>query len=194
MPKAKWIRLVGFRRKTKRIQNFISIFRDQAIQVVSRELKKGARELADKVQSAIWKQTYRDSLFQDEDHTVRGWKPLSERWLRYKKKKGWDRRIHIATKTYVKSIRAFPRRRKGRIVSWAVSPGAPNQIHKPSGLRFATLARILEYGSAVRNIPPRPHWRPVWAMFVSRDSKVLARNAVRAAYREASAKARLKRR
>jgi hypothetical protein len=179
--KVKWIRLIGQRRKTKEVKNFISIFRDQTVKVVSRELGKGARDFAGQVRGIIKAQKYR-------------WKPLSERWLRYKKKHGLDRRIHIATKTYVKSIRATPRRRKGKIVSWGVGPGGPNQIHTPSGLRFADLARILEFGSASRKIPPRPHWRPAWSAFVRRDSKVLAKNAVRAAYREAIAKSRLKRR
>lgn len=180
MAKFKWIRLLGFRRKTKEVRNFITVFRDQTIEVVSRELGKGAKQFAEDVRQIILRQKYR-------------WKPLSKRWLRYKEKHGLDPRTHIATKTYVKSIRARPRRRLGRTVSWSVGPGRPNQIHRPSGMRFTELARILEFGSRSRRIPPRPHWRPAWSAFVRRDSKVLSRNAVRAAYKEAIAKARRKR-
>lgn len=154
------------KRSFKRVRNFVSVFRTQVDQVVDEEMEESANSLADLVKSVLLRQAYT-------------WKPLSERYLAWKKREGLDLRTLIATKTYVQSIRAVPRKRKGEIVSWGVGPGHPNEKHGPSGLRLHDLARLLEYGT--RRMPARPHWRPAWSAFVRRDRKLLARNIIKRA-------------
>ena len=172
MAKRRFLQISGFKGVVQKVKNFIGIFQGQVDDMASRNMRRGAVKFAKEVVTVIKKQRYK-------------WKPLSERWLRYKKKNRLDPRVHVATKTYVKSIKATPRKRNGKVVSWGVTAGQPNQIHKPSGMRFVTLARLLEFGSRSRNMPPRPHWRPAWSAFVRRDKKLLARNIIREAYKAA---------
>jgi hypothetical protein len=87
----------------------------------------------------------------------------------------------MATKKYVQSIRAVPRIREKKIVSWGVGPGHPNEKHKPSGLKLHFLARLLEYGTKRKGepfMPARPHWRPAWSAFV-RNKKLMARKIIK---------------
>lgn len=161
----------------KTVRNFIGVFRSQVETMVTKHLKSSALKFAVDIRQIIKKQRYK-------------WKPLSERWLSYKKRHHLDPRVHIATQTYVKSIKATPRKRNGKIVSWGVTAGQPNQIHRPSGLRFTDLVRLLEFGSASRRMPPRPHWRPAWSAFIRRDAKLVARNIARDAYKKSVSEAR----
>jgi len=147
----------GFRK----VRNFVSIFRNQVENMAEDEMEEAAKEVATMVRSIIYRQAYK-------------WKPLSKRYLAWKKRKGLDHRILIATKSYIQSIRAIPRRRDEEVVSWGVGPGHHNEIHKPSGLRLHTLGRMLEFGT--KKMPARPHWRPAWSAYVrSKGRKLLTR-------------------
>jgi hypothetical protein len=154
--------------KYKKVRNFITIFDDQTIEIASGELKRIAEEFAKYVQTIIYKQKYK-------------WKPLSARYLQRKKDQHLDLRILIATKAYVQSIRAIPRRRDKKVVSWSVGPGGPGEIHEPSGLKLKTLARWLEFGTS--RMPARPHWRPAWSAYI-RKKKTYAKQIMKKIMKE----------
>lgn len=163
---------VGVGKSFKRVSNFVGIFKDQVLEVSEQEMEKASKKFADTVRTIIFRQLYK-------------WRPLSSKYLAWKKKKKLDERILIATKTYVQSIKALPRRYKGKVVSWTVSPGRPNSKHKPSGLNLHDLARLLEFGSKDKKMPARPHWRPAWSTFMRRDSKLVKQNIRKRAFKEA---------
>lgn len=166
------------KKEFKRARNWISIFEGQVVDIAEGETEKLARSYAHKVRTTIYRQSY-------------AWKPLSERYLAYKKRKRLDQRILVATKTYVQSIQAQPLVRGNRIIKWRVGPGQMNEIHPPSGLRFKTLARILEFGSRRHNIPARPHWRPTWSAFIrSKEKKRFFKRVSDKARRAATRKAK----
>jgi hypothetical protein len=82
--------------------------------------------------------------------------PLTEDYLKRKVKEGKDPRILIATGRYLEHI-VLERQETKDGVFWRV------YIQKGrtrTRITFNLLARILEFGSASRNIKPRPHWRP----------------------------------
>lgn len=148
--------------------------------VAKLECYNSARRMARDLKQKILRQKFRH-------------KPLSESYLKAKKRAGLDTRILIATKTYVNSIhvqKAIARYRKGltgRKVSYETDKPierggnvvymvtVPDAIHPPSGLKFKHLARIHEYGSKKANIPPRPHWRPFWREWVKIGRKSLTK-------------------
>jgi hypothetical protein len=88
--------------------------------------------------------------------------PLSAPYLAWKKKKGLDERILIATGEYVDSIgtekvdKAITEKGES---SWAIT--LPDTIHSGSGLPMHVLAHLLEFGNPMNNLPARPHWRPM---------------------------------
>jgi hypothetical protein len=89
------------------------------------------------------------------------WKPLSERYLRWKIKNKRDPRMLISTREYMSAIEIREEKHEDKIV-WIV--GLPDKIHVDSGLPFRKLARIHEFGTLPSKnhpgIPPRPLWRP----------------------------------
>lgn len=99
------------------------------------------------------------------------WEPLSERWLKYKIKKGWDTRILRATGAYVNSIQ--PRK-----VSKHVYKVAPSNRKTKSGATLHQIGSYLEYGTVNADgsmrMPARPHWRPVWEEFLREQGEIVA--------------------
>lgn len=82
--------------------------------------------------------------------------PLSPDYLERKVREGKDPRILIATGRYLEHI-VVERQETRDGVKWRVF------IQKgktKTEITFNMLARILEFGSASRNIKPRAHWRP----------------------------------
>ena len=79
--------------------------------------------------------------------------PLSPVTLALKALRRLDMRILIATKEYVGKMGSY------RIGKWQWGVGLPAGNHKPSGMTYAKLWEILEYGTVT--IPARPHVRPV---------------------------------
>lgn len=102
------------------------------------------------------------------------WPDLNEQYLRSKIANDLDERKLIAVGDYVAAIKA--RKRSGGM---KVLVGLPDEKHY-SGLPYSELGRILEYGhKGFRRIgegliPPRPHWRPVWARWRKKMHRVSA--------------------
>lgn len=128
--------------------------------------------------------------------------PLKKSYVRWKKRRGLDTRILIATGRYWKSIEiqkvnGIVRRkgRKGAIVLKRPDKGddgfkdvayivtVPDKMHpalpgkKGKGLPYKVLQKILEYGSRKAHIRPRPHWRPTWQDFKKRGRPQLVKRA-----------------
>lgn len=84
-----------------------------------------------------------------------------------------DPRILIATGEYLNSIMYEQLEETGPDVAFIC--GVRRGTHQPSGLPVHVLARIMEYG-AVRQgrrvIPPRPHWRPMFATMRERAHEI----------------------
>ena len=115
-----------------------------------------ASELADQVRLVILTQGYT-------------WQPLSPGYVAEKVKAGLDERILIATGFYVENIQAFLSRGGASGGSrWRVG-FPPGMTHEPSQIDINLLAKWLEFGTV--NMPPRPHWRPVWSRFVVNGRK-----------------------
>lgn len=133
-------------RSLKVLKTFSYFYSQQA-------MDKASEKLIDKVELGIKKQTF--------NHL-----PLSPSYLAWKIEKGLDKRILMATRTYVNELE--PPKPKAKIMSlgsdlpgtdsWKVGP--PGGIHSPSGLSFEELAARLEFGVMKEKLPPRPHWRP----------------------------------
>lgn len=129
-------------------KNFFSAFGKDLLLKADDETRKFAKDLAKEAKSIIRDQRY-------------DWKSLSDAYLKQKERKGLDTRIYIATKTYVnKGIGYFE---KGGYSFVGPKPGT----HKPSGLPYAVLARILEFGTW--SIPARPLWRPLLSVALRRS-------------------------
>ena len=93
-----------------------------------------------------------------KDHIQRQdlpWKKLSAAYLAQKKKEGLNTGTWIATGEldYLLGVHKDPK--QGYYVG-----GAPNQIHKSSGLLLNDLIEIHEFGNALVGIPARPLFRP----------------------------------
>jgi len=117
-----------------------NVFKDSVLLVSKRKLETVAKKIAADLKERIYYQKFK--------HV-----PLSEKYLKWKKKKGLDTRILIATGEYVDSIMA----KKLNDFTWKV--GVPDKVHKGTKLPLKVLARIHEFGTST--IPARPHWRPV---------------------------------
>lgn len=79
------------------------------------------------------------------------WQPLSKKYLDRKRRKGLSNKILIATSTYFQSITSQV---KGN-VGFA---GVLKQVRGDDGEVVADIAKIHEFGSIGRNIPPRRLW------------------------------------
>jgi hypothetical protein len=85
-----------------------------------------------------------------------GWAPLSPRYLARKEKAGQSDKILIKTSTYLQSITSTVER--GRVFA-----GVNKEAREADGQLVADIARVLEFGSLKRGIPPRPLWSVVLA-------------------------------
>ena len=122
--------------------NFFSAFKKDALMLANRDTRKFAKALSAEAKEIIRTQRYK-------------WHPLSEAYLEHKEREGLDLRIYMATKDYVnKGIGWWE---KNGFIFVGPKPG----IHKPSGLTYVYLSRILEHGSLKVGIPARPLWRPL---------------------------------
>lgn len=134
------------------LDKFYSLFNPSVKLQAFEYLKDLIRELIAEAKQILDEQTYK-------------WQPLSERYARYKERKGLDPRKLIATGFYREHI------------GWGVSHnkiwfGVPNIEHEPSGLPLPVLARIHEFGTAT--VPARPLWRPLLSKY-AREAPNFAR-------------------
>jgi hypothetical protein len=82
------------------------------------------------------------------------WTELSERYMKRKAAVGLDPRIYVATKELFSKLQVVEHEGNYYI-------GAPQgTVHKASGLELNKLLTILESGSILANIPPRPLVQP----------------------------------
>ena len=84
------------------------------------------------------------------------WKKLSESWLYAKIRQGLSEDIYVATGEFLKGLRI--KKVKDRNI-WRIG-AFKEDLHKPSGLSMAKIAKVLEYGLPERGLPPRPLFRP----------------------------------
>jgi hypothetical protein len=104
-----------------------------------------AEKIVETAKAGILEQRWRDK-----------WKPLSPSYLEWKKRKGLDTRILIATGQYLDSFKVY---RSGKY--W-VAGVEKDRLHYFEGkvVKIGDLAKWLEFGT--RKMPPRPHWRPAF--------------------------------
>lgn len=82
------------------------------------------------------------------------WKPLNPKYLAAKVKRGGSGKILIDTSTYFQSI-------TGWVSGDTALVGVKREAKDKKGNVIANIARVNEFGSAKRNIPARPLWKPV---------------------------------
>ena len=88
------------------------------------------------------------------------WKPLSIKYLEYKKRKNLSLNVWEATGTLKDSIKMY---RKGNYI---VIGFKNNDRYRKSGIKINTAARWLEYGTyGTKGMQPRPLFRPITLYF-----------------------------
>lgn len=167
------------RHLTYAYKNLSNVFRHQPVDILKGTLKQVAHEFKRDLKQRIREQDFGNDIGE------RKWPPLNPQYLKWKKAQGLDERMLIATGRYLKSIWVM-KRYYGRNLSWQI--GVRKQIHGPSGLPYPVLARILEYGSKKRRIPPRPHWRPTLRR-IRREQRWRIREALKEAAKKSKKKA-----
>lgn len=144
------------------LKNWIPELQGKLMEAGADEIDRGAHHLADLVKMAIYTQAYK-------------WKPLKERYIKWKKRKGLDTRILIATGEYVQAIQVT-QTVEGDLEDVTYTVGLPDRMHVSSGLPIRQLAAIHEFGLPKQNIPARPVWNPTWKMALPEvKEKVTAR-------------------
>lgn len=155
----------------KRARDFVEKLRERLGKASDDEVKKAAYDFVNHLKNTVYQQRYK-------------WTPLSEEYLQWKRKKGRDTRILLATHEYIQSIRVI----RNEVGSWHDETkviyyeiGLPDIVHRDSGMPLRKLAAIHEFGVPKRNIPARPLWQPAMKEFSkSTSKKVLKRIKVRA--------------
>jgi len=95
---------------------------------------------------------FKGLLLDNIDSNKFGFK-LSDRWLAYKKLRGWDQRPFIAEGHYVDAISVFH-------YNGHLTIGFKKSTRHPrSKMMMYEVAQILEFGRLDQGIPARPLWR-----------------------------------
>jgi hypothetical protein len=103
--------------------------------------------------------------------------PLSERTVARKRHHELDGRRLIETGHYIENIEVKRGEQRESGVNYIVRmrPIQHEGWSPHSGqITLKQLARVLEFGSAVHNIPPRPHWGPVIRSTIQRFQQMPA--------------------
>ena len=147
---------------------FFTAFKKEALLLANKVNEQFAKDTLKEIKETVRKQKFK-------------WKKLSPEYLAKKKREGLDTRIYLATRDYINKGIEY-RKKDGFIFV-----GPKEGTHKPSGLTYKQLARILEWGTWDGRIPARPLWRPV-------ASKMLAKKKIyRKMYNEGIEKAAMRR-
>jgi hypothetical protein len=93
--------------------------------------------------------------------------PLTKKYRRWKRRRKLDGRILVAVGEYTKALQVKKVKRSGSDVTYLMTI-SPQKRHKGGSLfkrkgkrpTLRQLAAMLEFGSAKKKLPPRPHWRP----------------------------------
>lgn len=101
------------------------------------------------------------------------WKPLSKKYMDRKAREGLSNKIYVATSTMFQNITSYAD-------SQIAFAGVNRKAKYANGESVANIAKIMEYGSIGRNIPPRKLWRVVYADVVKfiRKDKTFSKNVV----------------
>lgn len=101
------------------------------------------------------------------------WKPLSKKYMDKKAREGLSNKIYVATSTMFQNITSYADTQ----VAFA---GVNRKAKYANGESVANIAKILEYGSIGRNIPPRKLWRVVYADMIKfiRKDKTFSKNVM----------------
>lgn len=86
------------------------------------------------------------------------WKPLSKKYLAYKQRVGLSTKIYIATSQYFQAVTSTVN--SSGTSSFA---GVLRKQKSKDGQYISDIAKVLEYGSIKRGIPPRRFWGVVYA-------------------------------
>ncbi len=103
------------------------------------------------------------------------WTPLSDKYLKRKtsnskNRKRYSEKILIRTSSYFQSITSWFGNDK-------VFVGVPaNAKNSETGVSIAEYAKVLEYGSVSKNIPPRPLWSAVLNRAKKRVLQIFSKN------------------
>ena len=104
------------------------------------------------------------------------WKPLSPKYAAQKARQGFSTNIYVRTATYFTSITSWTEGLTGLA-------GIKRTAKGQDGEDLANVAKVLEYGSASRNIEKRPLWDPVmketvqWHMATNLPSMIFLERA-----------------
>jgi len=136
----------------------LSAFKEAWPAIVQQEGDRLSQEFIDRVKQVI-------------DQQEQSWPPLNPRYLARKIRRGRDPRMLVSAGAYKES---FEKSRiggnNGDVTTWRMAPSSSR--HQESGLTFAQLGMVHEYGSPARRIPPRPHWRPVLQEFEGKKAEI----------------------
>lgn len=143
----------------QRLIKFGDLFAESLYTLHRQSLEKAVKELYDYIIEVLDTQRYK-------------WKPLKPKYKESKLKKGLSGKILIATGEYYNAI-------EYKITPTEIYVGLPNAVHQESGLPYNILARIHEFGSVTRNIPPRPLWRPALSWWVRKWNSEHKRNLIK---------------
>lgn len=91
-----------------------------------------------------------------------GWEPVSQKYAKYKSSKGYDpSNLLVMSGLYYRNINIWHKNGKYYV---GVKKGITNKV-SGGNLTVGKIARILEYGSTIRNIKARPLWIPTFKQF-----------------------------
>lgn len=85
------------------------------------------------------------------------WKKLSDKYLARKEREGLSSKIYVATSLYFQSITSTVNPQATK--AWA---GISRKAKNKDGQYVSDIAKVLEYGSIKRGIPPRKLWSVVY--------------------------------
>jgi hypothetical protein len=129
----------------------IKIKNSERVQILLGNLKVISQKINDDLTANFAQFVYNKLMYNIKTDHFR-FKPLSPRYLLWKIQHGRSEKIFISTAQYVNSIQV---RQVGK--NWAVIvPDA--MFHGESGMTMRQLAMLLENGSVLKHIPPRPLW------------------------------------
>lgn len=124
-----------------------------------------------------------------KNNPILTWPPLSPRYLAWKKRKGYDERIYIATSELINDVGV--RVIGGKKTSFfglfsketpvKITVGPSTGTHSRAKMSYEKLWRILEYGAFTGKgyIPPRPIWRPMmyeYAKLIKTHSRKMSKD------------------
>ena len=129
----------------------IKVENTNRVQVLLGNMRVSTKKINDQLAADFAQYVY-NTLMQNIKTNFFRFQPLNPVYLRWKLRNGRSEKIFISTAQYVNSIQC---RQVGGV--WSVI--VPNTMfHGTGGPTMRDLALILENGSVLRHIPPRPLW------------------------------------